>query len=678
MIRWVVLTAVCGATLAVRCITAAAEPGYDESAREHWSLQPRGNPQPPAFSDPADQAWTRTAIDGFILAKLKQAGLRPAAEADRRTLIRRLSFDLTGLPPTPDEVTAFIADPAGDAYERLMDRLLASPRYGERWGQHWLDVVRFAETEGFEYDRHLPDGWRYRDYVINAFNADKPYDRFLLEQLAGDELDSQDQELLIAAGFHRLGPVRRNAGNQQVASSRGEVLTEMTNVVGTALLGLTVGCARCHDHMFDPILQKDYYRLQAFFAATHEDNRSLAPNADETAWKTQTDRIMAEIDGLKEQLSGLSGETRAPLEAKLAEAESRLPLPLPTIVTVRNNPDERTQIHVLTRGDWSRPGEAVGPRVLGVLLPESAPELTADIEQPRTRLAQWIVDPANPLTARVIVNRIWHYHFGRGLVNTPNDFGRNGGAPSHPELLDWLANQFVAGGWSIKKLHRLMLLSNTYQQSSNPQPSTLNPQPFSNPQSAICNPQSVDPENRRLWRFNRRRLEAEELRDAMLAVSGRLNLKTGGPSVIVPVEQDLIDLLYKPAQWAVTPDPTEHNRRSVYLLAKRNLRLPFMETFDQPDLQISCARRESSTHPPQALELLNGRLSNELAEAFAARLLREAGTEPAKQVELAFALAAGRSPTERERGLAVGFLREQSLREFALAVLNLNAFLYVE
>jgi hypothetical protein len=331
---------------------------------------------------------------------------------------------------------------------------------------------------------------------------------------------------------------------------------------------------------------------------------------------------------------------------------------------VRNNPDERTQIHVLTRGDWSRPEEAVGPRALGVLLPDDAPELPPNAEQPRKHLAEWIIDPANPLTARVIVNRIWHYHFGQGLVNTPNDFGLNGGAPSHPELLDYLANQFIAGGWRMKPLHRLIVLSSVYRQASG----------VDNPTKGMAQ----DPENRLLWRFNRRRLEAEELRDAMLAVSGRLNLNAGGPSVIIPVEQDLVDLLYKPAQWAVTPDPAEHDRRSVYLLAKRNLRLPFMETFDQPDLQISCARRESSTHPPQALELLNGRLSNDLAEALADRLLREAGPEPERQVERAFALAAGRPPTAEERQLSLAFLQEQPRREFALAVLNLNGFLYVE
>jgi hypothetical protein len=629
----------------------------------HWSLRPRSRPAVPRFDSPADRDWVRTPVDAFVLERLHRAGLRPSPEADRATLIRRACFDLTGLPPTPEEVAAFVADPAPDAYERLVDRLLASPHYGERWGRHWLDVVRFAETEGFEYDRQRPGAWRFRDYVLDAFNRDKPFDRFVLEQLAGDEIAPDDRELQVAAGFHRLGPVRRNAGNPEIAVSRPEVLTEMTDVFGVAFLGLTVGCARCHDHKFDDVPQADYYRLQAFLAATQEHDIVLAGPQEQAAWKAATDKVQGEIKRLKQSLSGLKGEARARLEEKVQELEERLPPPLPTISTVRDVEAERTPVHVLRRGDPEKKGRQVGPRLPSLLTPAATPELPPDTPKPRTILARWIASPDNPLTARVLVNRIWQGHFGRGLVETANDFGLNGSPPSHPDLLEWLANEFVAGGWRIKSLHRLIVLSSVYRQAS----SCPDPQPGA----------AKDSDDRLLWHFPRRRLAAEEVRDAMLAVSGRSNDRAGGPSVVLPVDADQVRLLYSPAQWVVTPDVKEHDRRSVYLLAKRNLRLPFLDTFDQPDAQTSCPRRATSTHALQALELLNGKLSNDLAESFARRLRREAGADPARQVERAYQLAAGRPPTPRERERAVHFLKEQPLREFALAVFNLNAFLYV-
>jgi hypothetical protein len=639
----------------------AAEDDYD---RSHWSLQPRGTPHPPAFDEPADRAWLRNEVDAFVLARLQASQLRPAAEADRRTLIRRLSFDLLGLPPEPADVEAFVGDPAVDAYERLVDRLLASPHYGERWGQHWLDVIRYAETEGFEYDNYVPGAWRFRDWVIESLNADKPYDQFVLEQVAGDERGSADRSLLVAAGFHRLGPVRRNAGNQEVAGSRNEVLTEMTNTIGSAFLGLTVGCARCHDHIFDPFLQTDYYRLEAFFAATHERDVPLSGDAEQAAWRERADALKAQIKRVAQELEKASPDAAANLKVRLSELEGQLPPPLDVVSTVSNDFARRTPIHLLQRGNWDKPGVGVGPRLPGVLLPAGAPELAADLPNPRTHLAEWLIDPANPLTARVIVNRVWQSHFGRGIVATPNDFGVNGDEPSHPELLDWLANRFIADGWRLKSLHRLILTSNTYRQAAHA--------------ANTAEGSARDPDNRLLWRFPRRRLQAEEIRDAMLAVSGRLNLKAGGPGIVLPVESDLVELLYKPSQWQVTAGAGEHDRRSIYLLAKRNLRLPFMAVFDQPDLQVSCARRESSTHAPQALELLNGRLSNDLAAAFAQRLLREAPGDVARQVELAYRLATGRPPEARERALAMEFISRQPLGEFALAMFNLNGFLYVE
>jgi hypothetical protein len=633
-----------------------------EGSPEHWSLQPRSQPALPHLADPALRARVRTPVDAFILARLQEAGLQPAPEADRRTLIRRLTFDLTGLPPTPDQIRDFLADQAPDAYEKLVDRLLGSPAYGERWAQHWLDVVRFAETEGFEYDRHRAGAWRYRDYVVRACNEDRPYDRFLTEQLAGDEMGSR-AELQVAAGFHRLGPVRRNAGNPEVAFSRNEVLTERTDAIGAVFLGLTVGCARCHDHKFDPILQSDYYRLQAYLASTYEHDIVLADADTQRAWKARNDKVRSKIKQLKEAVEKATGEARQRLQEQLRQAEHSLPPPLPTLSTVHNDDARRTAIHVLKRGQVDRKGKQVGPRPLDVLLPAGTPELPADLKKPRTALARWLTDPNHPLTARVMVNRIWGYHFGQGIVATPNDLGVNGARPTHPELLDWLANTFVSGGWRLKPLHRLLVLSSTYRQSSRP---------------ASTQVRLADPDNRLLGRFSRRRLEAEEIRDSMLAISGIFNRKAGGPSVIPPVEQDLIDLLYDPAQWAITPDRREHNRRSIYLIAKRNLRLPFAEAFDQPNLQTSCPRRVSSTHALQALELLNGQTSNRLAGAFAARLLREVGPDPSRQIERAYQLATARSPTRRELQLARAFLKKQPLREFTLALFNLNAFLYVD
>jgi mono/diheme cytochrome c family protein len=648
-----------------RTASAAATgeaPGISEEARRHWAFQPVRKAGPPTVKD---QAWVTNPVDAFILARLEERGWRPAPPASRAEWIRRVSFDLTGLPPTPEEVDAFLADAAPDAFERVVDRLLDSPRYGERWAQHWLDVVRFAESEGFEYDRHIPDAWRYRDYVIDTLNRDKPFDRFVVEQIAGDELSPQDPECLTASIFHRLGPVRRNAGNPDIALSRNEVLTERTDIVGSAFLGLTIGCARCHDHKLEPITQRDYYRLQAYMAATDEHNIVLASAEEQAAWEASNKTFQAEIAALKRQMRKASGDERVRLTEKIEELEDRMPPPPATIPSTWNDFGQRTEIHVLKRGVWENKGEAVGPRPPSVLVSDDEPELPADVPDPRARLARWLVAPGHPLTARVFVNRLWQHHFGTGLVKTLNDFGTKGERPSHPELLDWLAATFVDGSWRLKPIHRLLVLSRTYRQSSRRET------------AAEAEARKSDPENRLLGRFNRRRLSAEEIRDAMLAVSGRLNLRAGGPSVIVPADPELVRLLYKPVQWKVSRSPDEYDRRSIYLIAKRNLRLPFFETFDAPALLTSCARRESSTHAPQALELLNGTLSNDLAVAFAGRLERESGGDLSRLVDHAFRLALGRPPTEAERTLATQFLRDQSPREFALAMFNLNGFLYV-
>lgn len=628
-----------------------------EAARRHWAFQPVKRPAVP------DVTGASSPIDAFVLQKLRERNWQPAPTATRSEWIRRVTFDLTGLPPTPDEINDYLSDMTPMADESLVDRLLASPHFGERAAQHWLDVVRYAESEGYEYDRHIPDAWRFRDYVTDSFNADKPFDRFVTEQLAGDEIGPEDAECLTASIFHRLGAVRRNAGNPDIALSRNEVLTERTDIVGTAFLGLTVGCARCHNHKLEPISQKDYYRLQAYFAATDERNISLASAAEQTAWEAETQKAKDEIQRLKGVAKTLNGAEKSALVEKIELLEDTLPGPLATIPATWNNFEKQTPIHVLRRGMWENKGEAVTPHPLSVLALASVPEDSADERNPRTQLARWIASPENPLTARVLVNRIWQQHFGTGLVRTANDFGFKGERPSHSELLDWLAATLLENGWRLKPIHRAIVLSDAYRQSS---------------RSAASSSCSVeDPENRLLWKFPRRRLTAEEARDAMLAVSGRLVRRSGGPSVIVPVDPELVGLLYKPTQWAVTKDVSEHDRRSIYLIAKRNLRLPFLEILDAPALQTSCARRESSTHAPQALELLNGSLSNELARAFASRLQTEAGGNSERIVGRAFELALGRPPNTPERTLSLEFLKDQPLSEFALAIFNLNEFLYV-
>ncbi len=626
----------------------------------HWSLRLCARPDVPRIHSP--KFAIRTPVDAFVLAGLEKNGLSPAPEADRATLIRRVTFDLLGLPPSPAEIDAFVNDNSPDAYEKLVERLLASPQYGEKWGRHWLDVVRYSESEGFEYDRHLSGAWRYRDYVVNSFNRDKPYDRFVLEQIAGDEIDPESDELRIAAGFNRLGPVRRNAGNPQIAFSRNEVMTEMANVTGAVFLGLTVACARCHDHKFDDISLDDYYCFQSFWAAAQERDVVKATAGEQAAWKAKTDKIQSEIKKLQKSMVKLTGDARMQAEEKVMALEAKLPPALPALSTVQDVAAKRTPVHVLKRGDTDHQGRQVGPKLLEIGFAVRTAELAPDTPNPRTILARAIIDPKNPLTARVMVNRIWQWHFGTGIVDTANDFGINAGRPSNPELLDWLASEFAApSAWSVKHLHRLIVLSSTYRQSSRPSKSGL----------------QKDPDDRLLWRYPRRRLTAEEIRDSMLSVAGRLNLHSGGPSVAIPVDRDLVQQLYAPSQWTITPDPSEHDRRSIYLLAKRNLRLPFMQAFDQPDAATSCARRQSSTHALQALELLNGTLANSLANSFAKRLRQEGGVDRKSQVELAYRLAAGRPPTMREMQLSIAFLKSQPLREFALAIFNLNAFLYV-
>jgi hypothetical protein len=699
-------------------------------AQKPWAFSA---PVWPAVPRVVSAGWVRNPIDAFIAARLEAKGLRPSPEADRRTLIRRVTFDLTGLPPTPEEVEAFVRESAARpqaAYEKLVDRLLASPRHGERWALYWLDLVRFAESDGFKADDPRPTAWRYRDYVIGALNQDKPYDRFVREQLAGDELYPGDPDALIATAFNRHYPDEYNARNLE--QRRQEILNDMTDTTAQVFLGLTVGCARCHDHKFDPISQKDYYRLQAFFSGYRAPDDLVLNRPEEVAayrerlrvWEEKTDAVRRQMGELeapyRRKLSGRDKskfarelqdaydtppEKRTPLQHQLADMLARQvrvntgqmtkamkpevrkewqalskqltafdalrPRPLAVTMGLTDVGPVAPATYLLKRGNMHNKGALVQPGFLSAIDPGPVtitPPPGAKSTGRRGALARWLTRPDHPLTARVLVNRLWQHHFGRGLVGTPSDFGEQGERPTHPELLDWLAREFVERGWSMKALHRLMVTSATYRQTSQlriadrglriegPSSRAASPLP-SNPQSAIRNPQSVDPDNRLLWRMNRRRLEGEALRDAMLSASGLLNLTMGGPSVFPELPKELG---VPRGGWAVTPDAHARNRRSVYVFVKRNLRYPLFGAFDAPDANETCARRHVSTNAPQALMLLNGKLTQEIAQAFAARVLREAGNERTAILDRVYRLALGRSPAAREAGLAAAFLDRQT------------------
>ncbi|MFO0842635.1 MAG: DUF1549 and DUF1553 domain-containing protein [Gemmataceae bacterium] len=714
----------------------------------HWSFRP---PRRPALPKAPDGGRARNPIDAFLLARLEAAGLGFSAPADRATLLRRLSFDLVGLPPTPEEGQAFLADARPDAVERVVERLLASPAHGERWAQHWLDVARYAETNGYEADGERGQMWRYRDWVVRALNADLPYDRFVTEQLAGDLLAKGAGELHVAAGFNRCGPIHQVGGNVDPLEVRHELLNEMTGAVGSAFLGLTMSCARCHDHKFDPVTQEDYFRLEAFFSQAQPKEVDLATAAERALQAKDValhqakllplrnaiaaidapyrKRLQAEklarleahfrqaldVDPKKrtpqqqtlaanantllrvtwdEVLGALSDGDRvkrAGLRAKLHDLEARAPRPAAKAWTVQEG-EGKLSACVLRRGNIHRPGQKVEPGVPGWLGIPAGPE-------PRNRLglARWLTRRDHPLTARVIVNRLWQHHFGYGLVRSPNDFGLKGERPTHPELLDWLAAELVESGWSMKHIHRLIVTSAAYQQ-----------------RSAADNvvARKINHDNRLLWRMNRRRLEAEVLRDGVLAVTGQLTPWLGGPMVRVPLEPEVYDLIFTEDEpdglWMTTPDEREHTRRSLYLFNKRNVRLPLLEAFDQPDTLTSCPVRPVSTFAPQALILLNGPFAQAQSRAFATRLWREAGADGSRQVERAYWLALGRGASAAERTQAVAFLKEQAellrerlrarrtvalpeglpdgadparaaaLADFCLALLNRNAFVHVE
>jgi hypothetical protein len=559
-----------------------------------------------------DAAWAHNPIDVFVLAALEKERLAPAPPADRATLIRRATLDLHGLPPTPQEIDAFLADARPDAYERLIDRLLASPRYGERWGRHWLDVVRFGESQGYERDKPRDHAWRYRDYVIGALNADKPYDRFVREQVAGDVLTPVTREGITATGFLVCGPWDEVGHEQQGAVMRRRVreeeLEDMIAAVGQTFLGLTLNCARCHAHKFDPVPQRDYYRVKAALEGVRAGDHALPGG----------------------------GMTYAVNSAK----------PEPTFV--------------LRRGDVEKPDEAVTAGALSAVkalsddfgLKADAPE-----GERRRKLADWLASPDNPLTARVMVNRVWQYHFGRGIVASPSDFGFSGDLPTHPELLDWLAGEFVRSGWSVKHLHRLVMLSATYRQSARP-----------NPEAA-----AVDADSRLLWHFPARRLEAEAVRDATLFISGQLNPLIGGPSY----RPFTITVFNSTFYTLVEEAAPEMRRRTVYRMSVNSAKDPLLDALDCPDPSVKAPRRAVTTTPLQALGLMNSAFVLRQARHFAERVGKEAGDDLAARVAIAYRLAFGRMPTPVEKEQAVGHVRENGIESLCWVLLNASEFLYI-
>lgn len=587
----------------VKAAEEVAESPVTAVNREHWSFRPLSRPEAPQV---ANAAWCRTEIDRFVLSELEKKGLSPLPEADRGTLIRRLSFDLIGLPPTPDEVATFIADNSVDAYERLVDRLLASPRYGERMAQGWLDLARFAETDGFEFDKTRPDAWKYRDWVIDALNQDLPYDRFVQLQLAGDEFAPGDPAAAVATAFCLSGPDMPDVNLQE--ERRHHLLNEMTGTVGSVLLGLQVGCAACHDHKYDPLSQADFYRLRAVF------------------------------------------------EPAVAVAKDK------SVSVLREGVTKAEAGRVWLRGDFRRPGPEVSPAFPRIANPWSeaigAAEPDAKSSGRRAALARWITRPDHPLALRVAVNRNWQQHFGHGLSRTPNDFGVMGETPSHSELLDWLAAELVRCAWSQKELHRQIILSAVYRQASRPANPNWSPEERSAAEAGWKASLAADPENRLLARFPRRRLEGETIRDAMLASAGSLSTHRGGPGVMPPLPAELVETLLKD-QWKPSGNPEDPLRRSIYIFARRNLRFPVFEAFDRPDANASCARRNLSTTAPQSLVMLNSEFSLLVARRLAGIALTEAGVDPPKSVATAFRCALGREPTTREIEASLAFLQRQ-------------------
>ena len=707
---------------------------------EHWSFLPITLPAPPEIDDP----WIRNPIDAFVLQKMYDEGLTPSPPADDRTWVRRVYFDLIGLPPAPEEVRAFLDDAAPDKRERLVDRLLSDPGYGIRWGRRWLDVVRYAETNGYERDGDKPNAWRYRDYVIDSLNADKPFDRFLTEQLAGDEVRDVSAQTLIATTFLRLGTWDDEPADPKV--DRYDQLDDVLGTVSSTFLGMTLRCARCHNHKFEPISQIDYARmlaifeplqrpqkkradldvlvgtrkeLAAFAAAEKRQNEALetlkdqiseldqhvrerfftvgeteiavdALQAHQTASKKRTSKQKRLVGKTQRQLDKELRASRTPDEQQQRDAfrtalkaiEAAAPKSPPRGYIWRETTDVIPITHVFRRGDPTTPAGEVQPGFPAVLrdleIEIPAPDASLSTTGRRLALAKWMTSPQNPLVARLAVNRIWQGHYGEGLARTENDFGIMGLSPSHPELLDWLAHTFRENGWSLKSLHRLIVLSNTYAQSS----------------MVHTEAADDDPENEWLWRFPLRRLEAEPLRDSVLAVSGKLNLKMGGQSVFPKIAEEVLAGQSRPGLGWGKSDEAEASRRAIYIFMKRAMLVPLLELFDLADTTASCEQRSRSTIPTQALTLLNSEFLNRQAAYFAERLT---GEDRTARIQQAYQLALSRDADATELATALAFLdRQQELildespdmtaaeadkqawQAFCLAIYNLNEFIYID
>jgi mono/diheme cytochrome c family protein len=632
-----------------------------EKDREFWSFRPIANPPLPRVHD---TSWPKRSLDFFVLGELETRGLHPVELADRLTLIRRATFDLIGLPPTVEEVEAFLHDGRPDAFARVVDRLLASPQYGERWGRHWLDVARYGEDQAHTFEARLyPCGYRYRDWVVQALNRDMPYDEFLREQIAGDlEEEPGRQERLAALGFFALGPVYY--GDRQ----KFDQLDDRIDTLSRGVLGLTVACARCHDHKFDPIPTRDYYALAGVFASTDYVDFPLGPPAEAEAYKKAVAAVAKQRKAIEQFIAmekaraakatdkknataaAMSAETRKKLSALRAELEKlqkKVPAKYPVIHTLADDPHPRN-LHVCLRGNPENLGVEAPRHFLSVLSGESLQHGSG-----RRELADTIASKDNPLTARVMVNRVWQHHFGKGLVRTPSNFGALGERPTHPQLLDHLSRRFIDGGWSIKGLHRAILLSATYQMSSRFDPADY----------------EKDPDNRYYWRMNRRRLEVEPWRDALLAVSGRFDSTVGGPSV------DLAS--------------ASNRRRTLYAKVSRHELNSLLRLFDFPDPNLTCAERTTATVPLQQLFVLNSEFMVQNAKALAARLFNGPEKDDAARIRRAYQLLYGRPAAESEVRLGMGFLTEQvrgrkngtalsPWEEYAQALLSANEFLYVD
>jgi hypothetical protein len=631
---------------------------------KHWSFLPPTCPDLPKIKQ---SDWVRSPIDRFVLARLEAVGLSPAAEADRRTLIRRVTLDLTGLPPTPEEADAFAADPSPDAYERLVDRLLASPRYGERMASMWLDLARYADTGGYQGD--IPRTmWPWRDWVVRAFNANMPYDRFAVEQIAGDLLPDATPDQVIATGFNRNHRINDEDGII-LEEFRTEYVADRVDTTATTFLGLTVGCARCHDHKFDPITQKDYYRFFAYFNSVAEAGRGHG-NAQPLYYFDPS--IQPEIEKIDHRLLELKDPAQGEYNEVTELKERRRKLLESSVTTmVMHDLDTPRKTHVLTRGRYDAPAEEVSPGT-----PESLPAL-ADAPPNRLGLARWIVDPKNPLTARVEVNRLWQMSFGIGLVATAEDFGTRGEPPTHPELLDWLATEFVRSGWDVKHIQKLIVTSATYRQSS-----SIADRGFRiadsgnfNPQFEIRDPQSLDPENRLLARGPRFRLPTEAIRDQALAAAGLLTERIGGPPVKPYQPDGLWAELVSFAPDYETSRGSDLYRRSLYTYLRRTVPPPAMAAFDLPGRETCTARRGRTNTPLQALVVMNDPTYVEAARALAARALRETA-DPAGRIDAMFRRVLARPASQQEHRLLLAALTSQH-RRFASKPAAADQFLSV-